>query len=564
MKTKILYWLVGVCLFTSCSLDEKIYDTPMKDTFIEKESDVDFLVAAVYGDLQSANYYKYNMNFLTMYVEDVMAVYSGTHQPYAKRSISASSAEFNPIWNRAYIAINDANNTMESVKAAAVLSEEFKNRIIGEMSFMRAYVYFDLVRLFGGVPLHTQSISNKVNFYPERASVDAVYKRIFEDLELACKHCLPYSKQPVKEKGRATLGAAQGIYALANLTYANYLELNNRSGEAVKYYELAVEYADYVIKSGEYHLLDNYADLFDVEKEEGAYNEVVFGIQFARDPKAVSFQSKGSEWAYYMQPSNRYNVCGNVTDGKGANVTRIQAWFYDECTTGDYENDYRSEISFLTRYKYQNQDLYRVTYPRIPNTANKESATTEPFPYLDKYKDPKGLQARNNDNDFFVLRLAEVYLIKAEALNELQRDMDQAYEAFNKVRERARKANGTLRTTPADLSGPLSKEQFRMKVFNERGLELVGEGKRWFDCVRMRYIDNMMTMQEYRYNVYYPNMDPTIYKLPSFDKKNNKWYKGRVFINCVGTWSKRYLLWPIASEEIDRNHNIVQNTEYGW
>ncbi|MDR2773361.1 MAG: RagB/SusD family nutrient uptake outer membrane protein [Tannerella sp.] len=565
-KTKIIIIsAISVIIAVSCSLEENIYDTPMADSFIKSEADVAFLVNGIYAPLIGFNCYKTTAGYLQFYTDDNLAITNATYQLYAKRTIAPSHTYFQPTWGSFYTVIKNANIVLDMVEKEEVLSEDFRKRIVGEIRYMRAFVYFELVRLFGKVPLLTEPVTGNSDFYPERKNIEEVYSQIFTDFEAAIQTCIPYSQQPVEEGGRATKGAALGMYALANLTYANYLELNNKSSEAMPYYQKAAAYADSVILSNEYSLIPNYSDLFDAGKESAAYQEVIFGIQFTRDTKAASASSKGSEWAYYMQPSSRYNICGNVTNGQGAAQSRVQPWFYDLCTTGDYTGDYRSEFNFLTRWKYQNSENYTVTYPRIPNTAAGDRSSPEQYPYMDKYKDPNGLQARNNENDWFYLRLAEIYLIKAEALNELNNGpVPEAYEAFNKVRERARNADGAVRTTPSDLTGPHTKEEFRMKIFDERGLELFAEGHRFYDNVRMRYIDNKRTMMEYRYDDFYENMSADIKKAPAYSSSTKTWGTGRVYVNSVVPWTTKFLIWPIASPEIDRNPNITQNTEYGW
>src|SRR5690606_4698832 len=108
------------------------------------------------------------------------------------------------------------------------------------------------------------------------------------------------------------------------------------------------------------------------------------------------------------------------------------------------------------------------------------------YPYLAKFKDPRGSQY-NNENDSYILRLAEIYLIYAEAENEINGPTTAAYNAFNQLRIRARKADGTASDFPEDLVEGLSREDFRMAIFRERGLELLGEDrKRYFDLLRMK------------------------------------------------------------------------------
>jgi len=562
MKTKIITFILSFIFISGCSLDEKIYDTPMAETFIQSDADVTFLMNGVYSPLPMYNCYKTCGAILVFFCEDILAVTNSTYRDFNTRAVPYSHRYLTPIWNSLYTVIKNANSLINEVEESSVLTEPFKERIIGELHFMRAFSYFELVRLFGGVPIHIQPITGKSDFYPKRNTVDEVYAQIFSDLQIAIDKCLTYQKQPTAEKGRANKGAAQGLLALASLTYAGYLELNSRSSEASDYYKTTIENADAVINSNEYSLIKNYATLFDVDQEAGAYQEVIFGIQFTRDTKLASASGKGNELAYYLQPSNRYGVCGNVTDGKGNAYARIQPWFYDICTTGDYENDYRSEVNFVNRFKYQNTANNQVTYPLVPGTGDR--STPELYPYINKYKDANGLQARNNENDWFYLRLAEIYLIKAEAINELNGPTQEALDAFNKVRERARNADGVARETPADLKGSFTKEEFRLKIFDERGLEFVGEGKRWYDSVRMRYTDNVTTMQEYRYNDFYKNMSAGMKKAPAYNSETKTWGAGRVYPNCVVEWTDKFLIWPIPSTEIDSNPNMTQNSEFGW
>jgi len=562
MKSKLIILIASIALFANCSLDEKMY-IAVEDNFIRKESDVDFLIAGIYSTLQGNSGYKNYINSLSFFSEDVYAVTSATYKDHTKRNIGVGDSRVRSIWVAFYQSIGSTNTLMKNVTNSELLSDEYKFRIMGELYFLRGFFYYELVRLYGGVPIRTEPVTGNSDFYLKRDSVDEVYTQIFSDFENASLRCLKYKEQPAIEKGRPTKGAAQAFMASAALTYACYLELNNRAVEAPDYYGKAVLYADSVITSGQYIMLNNYADLFDMGKEAAAYDEVIFGMQFTQDTKAASASSRGSEWAYLMQPSNRYDICGNVTNQQGSGAIRMQPWFYDVCTTGDYAGDYRSEVSFLTRFKYRDTETYTVTYPIIPNTENGDRSTPELYPYLDKYKDPNGLQALNNGNDLFMMRLAEMYLIKAEALNELNGGpTTEAYQAFNKVRERARKASGVTRATPADLTAPLTKEQFRMKVFDERGLEFVGECKRNYDNIRMRYVDNKTTMMEYRYNDFYKNMAAAQKKIPTFSL--SAYGTGIVYTDVVVDWTKRFLIWPIPAGELQDNSNATQNTDFDW
>ncbi len=542
--------------FVSClKMKEVILDSPMADTYIESENDALSLLKGAYSFLSNPDMYKDNyFNLLFFSGDDVMTA-TAAYRPVLERTVAISSVDVGDPWGEFYELINNTNSLLAAFSNSDVISEEFKKKALGELYFLRGYSYFNLVRLYGGVPLSLAPTTGTSDFYLERSTVEKVYTQVFDDLKKANEWCIPFNLQPANELGRATKGAAQAMLALAYLTYGNYNDLKQTDGK--EYYQLAKNYADSVILSNQYSLLPNYADLWDVNKEKNAYKEVIFGVQFARDGTSSGNPSKGSSFAFRTQPTQRYFVTGSTTSGKGSDQWRLQPWFYDLCTTGDFTGDYRTDVTFLTQYSHQGGTTTRITYPRTKMAGNE---LVDLYPYLNKYRDPDGLQDLNNENDLFIIRLSEVYLIKAEAENELNGPTAVAYEAFNKLRERARLANGTARTTPANLTSGLSKENFRLKVFDERGLELVGEGHRWFDLVRMRYIDGR-TMMQYRYETFLPSLPKTA---PAYNATTNTWGGGKVYPTNIVAWSKKMLLWPIPGREIDTNPNMKQNSEYGW
>jgi hypothetical protein len=158
-----------------------------------------------------------------------------------------------------------------------------------------------------------------------------------------------------------------------------------------------------------------------------------------------------------------------------------------------------------------------------------------------------------------VIRYAEVLLIRAEAENEINGPSPAALAAFNQLRARARGANGTPRTAPASLTATgLTKEAFRRRIFEERGLELVGEGQRWFDLVRMR-APNGKTMYEFLYTT---ELAPVPVGLPVFNTTTRLWTGGRIAPNTKVPFDPKYLLFPVPTTELGVNPNITQNPGY--
>lgn len=559
MKTINIFILSSIIfIFSACSLDEKIYDTVVVENSIQSEEDVAMLENGILQQLNIA--YKQ----MSLYIEsgsDYTACTASAVLAFSMRMIGNGNGYISYTWRGHYMALANANSLLSALEKADFLDAGYKTRVKGEICFLRALCNYNLVRLFGALPLRLEP-TTALNLYLSRSSVSDVYAAIFEDLKIASESCLLFSQQDNIDFGRPTKGAAQALLAHASLTYANYCDLNNLSSSSAEYYRQSANYADSVILSNEYGLVDDFSSLWNVEKETkaGSYKEVIFGIQFARDALATGVGSLGSGMASFFQPSSRYFVCGNGTNKSGYNSAQIQPWFYDQCTSGDYVNDYRSEVSFTTSWAFKNTSTKAIVYPAVKVGTEAVTASAPYCPYLNKYVDSEGYDANNNENDFYVIRMSEVYLIKAEAENELNGPTAIAYEAFNKVRERARKANGVARTTPKDLQSGLSKEDFRMKVYDERGIEFVGELKRIFDNVRMRYIDNVRPMVQYRYEDFYPNMSVAQKKNPTYSATTG-WGTGRVQTANIATFNKRFLLWPITSAE-DANPNITQNPDW--
>ena len=558
-KKIIALFLILSGLF-GCSLEEQIYDTPMSESLLKSQADVPFLLNGVYSFLSSGNMFKANAMFLYLNGADDIVGSSTTATAFSQKVYTSSTANITAAWETYYQLINNSNKLREAMEPVN-MDEAYKKRINGELYFLRGWMYFDLVRFFGGVPIRTEGSNGAgTTFNIPRNSVEEVYALVFDDLKKASVQCVPFSKLPAAESGHATKGAAQGMLALAHLTYGNYFDLKGDNAKARENYALAKSWADSVILSGEYGLINNYADLWDIEKENAAYREVILGVRFSRDPLTAGAASRGSEYAGNSMPATLFGVTGDPANGIGTAKFKVQPWFYDQCATGDFAGDYRTEVSFLTKWVQNGvAGKYRIAYPSVRASAA-SGETTEQIPYLFKYRDGKGLDGRNHENDLFYMRLAEIYLIKAEAENELNGPTEEAYAAFNKLRARARMANGTARLMPKDLSAGLSKEQFRMKIFDERGLELVGEGHRWFDLVRMKSSTGNRTMMEYILDDYIKTVPSGI---PVYNTATNTWQGGKTVATSLPPWNVKYLLYPVSANELNSNPAFGQQNP-GW
>lgn len=576
MKSTIWILVMVLTMFSCKKMEETIYDTPSVDNSIKTVTDIALVLGGNYGNLQHADLYKKEIVKMLELSGDNLAASGTEFNLFSQKVYEPGSGPISAVYSKYFSIINNCNFLLEKVEllkldSASTSTATKINQIAGvegEIRFFRAFAYFDLVRMFGGVPLRTQSTNINGTFYVARNTTGEIYDLIFSDLKLASTYLLDKTKTPVGGLGLANKGAAQSMMALASLTYGNYLDRNDQPSLARLNYASAKLYADSVLQLGGYKLIDNYADLWDVDNEQSNYtSEVIFGIRFTRERNGTSSSAKGSEYAPRFLPNTMGGVTGNLaTGGIGSGTYRVQPWLYDFYNTGEYAGDYRSEATFLTSwFKTNSTTTTYVTYPLIPatgqsvETPNGSTTVDGRLPYIRKYIDGKGLESSNHENDMFVIRLAEVYLIKAEAENELNGPTNIAYGAFNQLRARARKANGTYRTTPADLTPGLSKDQFRKKIFDERGLEFIGECKRWFDLVRMKGPNGTGTMYEYMFKTYLPTLKPG---LPLYNKTTKKWDGGVTDSISLAPYNPKFLLFPIPQRERDMNVKLTQNNGY--
>ncbi|MDF3076975.1 MAG: hypothetical protein K0S09_864 [Sphingobacteriaceae bacterium] len=570
-------------MLNSCSLEEHIEDSPTPAT-ITSESDVDAVIQGMYSRYNDSGMFKFlGFIMITICADDIFSNSGSEYGLYAERTYTSGST--NPMWSNMYATIENANNLIE-VLDKLELSPAFEKRAYGEAYFNRAFAYYYLVRLYGGVPLRTTATHIDSDFYLPRTSIDETYAQIIKDFKAASER-LPASVV-AGELGRATKGAAQGFLAQALLTYGNQLSLAGKSGTA-QYTEAGL-YADSVIISKQYALTPDYKDLFDINKETDAYKEVIFGIRFTTDPQARAQPAAGSEYAQSFGAGNTWGVSAGGANGN--NAYRGAHWFADYYRSGDYltgtdprnnDNiDYRNLVAFHQR-SHNNANKFFAVYPNVPGSTVPGSTGdgTINDPIIAKYQDPGGKDARNNGNDFFVLRYAEVLLIKAEAENELNGQTKVATDAFNQVRYRARTVNSipNARPVPADLlPNTLTKDQFRMKIFDERGIEFLAEGLRWFDLVRMRSpLNPKQTMYEYQFKVVLADPKKFPPKLPTGYNAASQQYTptpanavkpeilnvGPNVTNLNGVTGPKFILFPVPSQELLQNKNFgPQNT--GW
>ena len=440
---------VTLGLFSSCEklLEENPKDRILPSNFFATESDAISAVNAVYGILNAKSsgtfggVYHSNYWIIQGLASDEMnnemagAVNEEALEQFAH---TPDNTVIFDVWQNIYSGIFYANFAVDGITPMEI-EEDLKNRLLGEARFLRAILYFDLVRMFGEVPLVTYE--NQSDLSPDKASTDEIFTFILEDLAFA-KANLPESYPVGNGLGRATWGAATAMLGRVNLWTGDYAA--------------AVTNLEEVIDSDLYDLYPDFRDAFQIENENG--QETVFGIGFGDGGGAISFWEVG-QFNVRLLPRELVSEISKANSQGWQVPTQNLYDQYDDL-------DRRKTITFITE----------VNPPGGPVTV---------APHFSKYWDRDSEpDAGNTEMDFPHIRYSGVLLMYAEALNELNDGPNtEAYNAINEVRRRARFDGTVDQNVLPDLSG-LTYQQFKDAVLLERRLELAAEGHRWFDLVR--------------------------------------------------------------------------------
>lgn len=336
------------------------------------------------------------------------------------------------MWAQYFEMIGAATDAIENTRIMeSGIDEPTRQRVMAEAKFVRAYAYFDAVRIWGDIPLMVELIPSITaenieelypKFYPKRSSSDSIYAQIIKDLEEAIPHLDSQSKGVFK----ATKGAAYGLLAKVYATEGPKTERN---------YNKVVEMCNKVIAEG-YNIVSNFDDLFDPTKK--FTSESIF---------EVAYDATAPNWAYWVLFSEED---GSIT------------W---------------------RRYCTPTQDLLSKF-----SSKDKRYASTVVFkevPYDTYYPSSSYAIAnkiRTKDSNIILMRLGDILLLKAEALVELNK-VSEAMAIVNTIRNRS---------GVDALSVAMSQSDARLAIENERQLELALEGHRWFDLLRNDRMEAVM------------------------------------------------------------------------
>ena len=488
-KIFLLVSVAGLVFLTqSCEkfLDLKPVNSATTGNSYQRPADIEAALVACYNILHQTEFYTWDY----MLQEDVRSdnCYAGPPDDvdifeYDMIKLTASNVRLKWNWGDLYKGISRCNLVLEKIDGISGLSEARHKEIVGEARFLRAYYYFDLVKQFGGVPIVSQEqTADPDKIQIPRNTETEVYDYIVEDLNAAVE-LLPdmFSGGNSVNKARATKGTAYAVLAKV------WAQRPDRD------YNKVIEYCDKVINSpAGYMLLPDFRLLFDGNH----YNndESIFEAQYIGGGEHGNWGPQlllppsltNDDWRKYATPS----------------TNMIKAF--------DDENDtIRKNASII----WEVVDWVDEYWSTLDHPG--------PVPFAYKMKHADGW---NSGDHLYLIRFADILLLKAEALANLNQG-DKGRSIVNQIRARV-----NLPPTTASDAEMLD------AILHERRLELFLEGQRWSDLRR------------------YGKVQTTMNSLKELNLITGKYVEYNV--------DEHDLIMPIPLNEIDRNPKLIQNPGY--
>lgn len=378
---------------------------------------------------------------------------------------NANNAILRDYYRAKYQGIGRCNLAIQQIGKYNVdetLSQKMKERLLGEAHYLRAFYYFQLVRVFGGVPLIQEVLDSSDKWQQPRATADAVYEAIIADLKIAESYLWEKSEYPADDLGRATRGAAIAMLCKAYLYMKDY---DNA-------YAWGKTFVEEEYNKGEYSLCNKYFDNFTVAGENGP--ESVFEIQYAADPTSDYGEGFGFARGTFSTVLTRPRL-ESMGSQKGWGWNHPTHNLYNEFEAGDPRRE--ATIGIPDEKDLENIE---VTYLGSP-FYNKKTA------YMEDDAFPAISHDSRSPLNYRLIRASDVLLFYAEAALESGKDLTAAKWALEQVRARAR-ANATdssaLPAFPGYRGYSDNTASLRDAIRHERRVELGMEGHRWFDIVR--------------------------------------------------------------------------------
>lgn len=463
-----------ILLGGSCNkdfLDRNPENSVSGEIFWTNQKDVETALAGVYYRLQE-NFLGYERVYLDALTDNAFADPGNTNQSnLGQMTIGGLSPGLGGalanLYGTPYKLIASANYFLDNVDKAE-LDEQTVNIYKAEVRFLRAFAYFDLVQSFGGVVVYRNFLTKMEDIRIPKSSEEEVYAFIHEDLDFAIEHLPPSSYQ-----GHVVRGSAQGIKARVYMTQQNLPAARTLLEE--------------IISDNVFSLADNYEDLFTTtgQAKASVNREIMFATQYL-GPNSVHRLRPGAGgldielgWFALMQPYKNLVDDYEMKDGKRPE----ESAHYD------------------ANKPYQNRDPRLYATVRLPGDVWVNPVTGEEWDetyntytgfHTKKWVDLSRVPittstATQSDQDYIHLRYADILLMYAEVVNELDGPVDGVYNQLNLVRRRT-----GVDLPDVDRAKYDSKDKLRDYIRHERRIEFALEGHRYNDLKRWKIAHTLL------------------------------------------------------------------------
>lgn len=429
-----------VLALSSCDLDILPDSSVSADSYWKTEDDTKSAVNGLYTRFRGQlNSYKWMYWFEARACNIGPGLSAGGITTYNNNDIPPSADDTN--WVTLYNIISQANVIIENIDKVSYTSKTTRDQYLGEAYFVRAWCYFNLVRLWGDVPIITNFIASldDPQLYPARAPKSEVFDLIKSDIKNANDL---YASKTIASRSRVSRAA------ILMLKTDIYLWLYKVEDEATESLDKAEEAVDEVLSypTTTLKLENNYSDIFNNESS----SEIIFSIYYAISENSSQYGTLLAQSSTLVPAQYRNNP---IPVGTSANhVMAFSNLFYEK---------YRNRTAGDTRAELISSDM------EIGGTN---------YRWTKKYMGEMNGNTRAFTSDTRVYRFAEAVMFKAEILAERD-NYPQAVIELNKVVKRAYGVNSFY---PQSLTG----EAFKDALLDERMIEFAGECKSWFDLIR--------------------------------------------------------------------------------
>ena len=503
---KKTYKILGLLIlttwvFSSCNsqLEVEFPKNQYSDTQVfSTEAGTELAINGMYQYLQAYDYYGSRMRLLLWPHSGKYNSKQGANSDANMLAMINSNINLDRLWLGIWQTVNVANIIIENVEGSGLANE---STTLGQAYFIRGVAYFDLVRMFGEVPLSIKPTTGE-DLHLAKSPKEDIYNVIVGDFKKAADllpdHGEYMDGRPLKYAANAYLAkvyitlAGENDATVQPASFDGVTESEITVASITDFWQEAKTELDYVITNGGYSLTTTFADLWDPSNRNTSESifELQYGITGAVRTNDVIRDVVLS--ASDLVPVGA-NTFGRIRPNKEMFSDHIIQYSGDDYTGQDFipggnnaalinldpaVADPRIDETYMYNgYIKTSNNKNSNLFPRIITGNNA-------YAHLKKYKDP-AYDGTNSNQNMILLRYADVLLLRAEVENELS-GPSSAYQYVNQVLARARTTSIGTTIQPADWDASSVPDQaaFRERIMKEREYELNGEGHEWFDMRR--------------------------------------------------------------------------------